>query len=123
MLVAVAPHGRAGGVRATASMPPTARIVAVGNTPVSAVVDERTGLVFVLNLNRPPNPDPTDAPGGARPVPGTVSVFDPLRGRVLCTVRVGTNPASTLTMLARRASSSRIAGLRRVMTSTSLRAS
>jgi len=75
-------------------MPPTARIVAVGNTPVSAVVDERTGLAFVLNLNRPPNPDPADAPGGARLVPGTVSVLDPIQGRVLCTMRVGTNPAS-----------------------------
>ncbi len=94
LLVAVAPHGRARDVRATASIPPTARIVAVGNTPVSAVVDERTGLVFVLNLNRPPNPDPADAPGGARLVPGTVSVLDPLRGRVLCTMRVGANPAS-----------------------------
>ncbi len=94
LFAATAPQGHVGDARTTISMPPTARIVTVGNTPVSAVVDERTGLVFVLNLNRPPDPDPTDAPGGARPVPGTVSVLDPIQGRVLCTMRVGTNPAS-----------------------------
>ncbi len=64
------------------------RVIPVGADPSALTVDGRTGRVFVVNRL-------DSAPGHASHA-GTVSVVDPARGVVQCTVAVGLNPLAVV---------------------------